>query len=363
MLSPFFEHEMHVAVARHGAADGLGELGQDMLAAVVADRVDRIEAQPVDGELLDPVERVVDEEVAHDARTRPVEIDAGAPWRPMPPGEELRRVEVQIVAFGTKMIVDDIQKYHQTLGVRRLDQGLQQFRTAVLPLRRKRLHAVIAPVVPAGCFGKRHQFDSGDPQSYQMIEFFADASVGSGRRKSADMQFVEHGLLPGAAVPCGVLPGEGGGVDHLARAVNIVGLMARRRVGHRLAGVDDIGIAAAWPRRRGREFEPAFPRLVHRQARPRTLGAQPQRDIARRRRPQAKSHLAVRQHRGAERHGVGALHAPSFACGRPTRTSTACGAISIPASVAKLAPVLASSASLVSSTLSHPATAGTSGGR
>ena len=46
-------------------ADLLGQLDEDVLLRRVADRVDRVQAQPVEPVLLEPVERVLDREAAH----------------------------------------------------------------------------------------------------------------------------------------------------------------------------------------------------------------------------------------------------------------------------------------------------------
>ena len=59
--------------------------------AVVDDRVHRVEPQPVEMILLQPVERVLDHEVAHRPARGAVVIDRRAPWRLVPLGEEMRR--------------------------------------------------------------------------------------------------------------------------------------------------------------------------------------------------------------------------------------------------------------------------------
>ncbi len=66
----------------------------DVLAAVVDDGVNRIESQPVEVEFLEPVQRVVDVEVAHRA-VLAIEVDGGAPGRVVPLGEKLRRVHAR----------------------------------------------------------------------------------------------------------------------------------------------------------------------------------------------------------------------------------------------------------------------------
>ena len=60
------------------------ELLDEMGIAVVDDGMDRIEAQPVEAVFLQPVEGVVDEEVAHDAAASPSTLmpaPHGVGWR------------------------------------------------------------------------------------------------------------------------------------------------------------------------------------------------------------------------------------------------------------------------------------------
>ena len=57
-----FQNEMNVAI-RQGRPDTLGHFLQKVQVAVVLDRVDRVETQAVHVKLLQPVERVLDEEL------------------------------------------------------------------------------------------------------------------------------------------------------------------------------------------------------------------------------------------------------------------------------------------------------------
>ena len=68
---------MHVADARHA-------LGEEVLRAVVAERVRGVEAEAVDVVLGQPVQRVLDEERPHVLGLFAVEVHAGAPRAAMP---------------------------------------------------------------------------------------------------------------------------------------------------------------------------------------------------------------------------------------------------------------------------------------
>ena len=67
------QHEVHGAPAapRRRGAQRQRDLLAQVLRRVVLDRVHRVHAQPVDVELLDPVQRVVHEERAHRFGVRP----------------------------------------------------------------------------------------------------------------------------------------------------------------------------------------------------------------------------------------------------------------------------------------------------
>jgi hypothetical protein len=125
------EHEVHVSLAPRAVAYRACELGQDPGPRVVGDRVHRVEAQAVEVILLEPVEGVVDEEIPHGARPGAAEVDRGAPWGPMGRVEELRRVDVQVVALGSEVVVDDVEQHHQPARVRRGDERLQRLRRPV----------------------------------------------------------------------------------------------------------------------------------------------------------------------------------------------------------------------------------------
>src|SRR6185437_6890687 len=83
------EHEMDRPLAAEAAAHRGRDLAQDVVGAAVLDRMHGVEAQSVEMIFLEPVERVLDEEVAHGPALGAVEIDRRAPWRPMTLGEEV----------------------------------------------------------------------------------------------------------------------------------------------------------------------------------------------------------------------------------------------------------------------------------
>ena len=141
------EHDVNVASPEQGVApQGLGELGHDVRLRVVDDRVHGIETQPVDSIFVDPVKRIVDEELAHETAPLTVEIDRRSPRRSMARVEELRRVGMQVIALRAEMVVHDVEQHHEAVCVRRVDQTLQVVGRPVAVSGRERQHAVVAPI-------------------------------------------------------------------------------------------------------------------------------------------------------------------------------------------------------------------------
>ena len=69
------QNKMDLAHLPERPAHPLRQLVQEMHRAVVHDGVDRIEAQPVEMKLLQPVERVVDHELPHRRRISAIVVD------------------------------------------------------------------------------------------------------------------------------------------------------------------------------------------------------------------------------------------------------------------------------------------------
>ena len=197
------EHQMDVAPRRDRLPHGQRDLLQNMRLAVVDDPVHGIEAQPVEAVFLEPVQHVVDRDVAHRALSI---VDRGPPGRVLLRIEVVGRVKAEIVPLGPEVVVDHVEERHQAAAVDLVDQPLELVGAAVAGIRRERQHAVVAPVARARKIGKRHQLDRGHAEPGQMVELAAQAIVGALLAERADMQLVQHRLVPRPAAPVRVLP-------------------------------------------------------------------------------------------------------------------------------------------------------------
>src|SRR3546814_11658015 len=85
----------------------------------IVDRVHRVEAQAVQAIFVQPVQRVVNEELAY--RPAP-EVDRRAPRCMAIFGEVIRYAGMEVIAVSSEVDVDDIDEDHQTASVSRVAQ-------------------------------------------------------------------------------------------------------------------------------------------------------------------------------------------------------------------------------------------------
>src|SRR5690242_460281 len=116
---------MNAALAADAVADSGRKFVQNIGRRIVGDRMHGIQTQTVDMKLLEPIERVVQEEIANDTAPRAIEIDAASPWRLMAIGKKVGRVSMQVIAFRSEVVVNDVLQNHQTVCMRGVDERLQ----------------------------------------------------------------------------------------------------------------------------------------------------------------------------------------------------------------------------------------------
>ena len=304
LIQLVFEHYVDCPASTGAITQRRANLVHDVDFRVIANRVDGVHAQAVEAVLLNPVQRVVNEKIAHSARLFRVVIDGGAPRRLVAGVEEMRAARMQVVTFGTEVVVDHVDQHHHPQCVRRIDEGLQLVRRSVDRIGCELQHTVVAPVALAGKVGERHQLDGGDAQIGQRRQ-----APSSGRKvalgsEGANVQFIDHRFFPRAPVPIGILPCVGTWIDDFAVSMHVVRIATRCRVGHSQPTVQTVPIEIARPGLV--EFDAMPPPGIARHAvRYRDLtGAVLQIDMVGARCPQCKAHPAVVLHCRAEGHRV-----------------------------------------------------------
>ena len=247
---------------------------------------------------LDPVEGVVDEKFPNRTGSVAIDIERGAPRRLVPVGEGLRRDRVDVGALRPEMVVDDVEQHHQPPRVRGFDQRFQIVWAAVGGVRRVGQHAVISPIAATGESADRHDLDRGHAQRDEMVEPAYGGTERALGRERADVQLVEDGLRPAAALPARVAPDVGCGIDHLARPMDILRLMAGSRVRHERAIRQHEPVTRAGTRQVGDELVPALAHRSHQWGVP--VECDP--NLRMGRRPQTKADPAVHSKRRPKRH-------------------------------------------------------------
>ena len=116
---------------RRGAAHDVGDLRDDVYGAVVDECVGRVEAQPVERGTRAPSAAALSRMKRRTSiRAVAVEIDRRAPRRVVAVGEIVRIELRQVGAFGSEMVVDDVEDHGEAVLVCRVDEAPQILRDA-----------------------------------------------------------------------------------------------------------------------------------------------------------------------------------------------------------------------------------------
>ena len=115
--------------------DSGGQLREEVTRALVDHRVSRVDAQAIHVIFVDPVQGILDEELADQLALGTVEVDGGPPGSAMLSGKVIGTEEAEIAAIGSEMVVDDVEQHRHSQAVGDVDQGTQVVGAAVAPGR------------------------------------------------------------------------------------------------------------------------------------------------------------------------------------------------------------------------------------
>src|SRR4051812_2110318 len=188
-------------------------------------------------EFLDPVARVRDEELTHRRGVIPVEVECVTPFRAL--AAHVAWCEArQIVAVRSEMIVDNVEDHAEPFSVRGVYESAEIVRRPIEARWGEQVDAVVAPAEATWEIGDRHDFDRRNADVREVIEPLHRGAESPLRRKSPDMQLVEHLVAHVHAGPLTVGPTEACGVDHCRRAVRSIRLKTGHGIGKRIALVE-----------------------------------------------------------------------------------------------------------------------------
>src|SRR5437764_6145 len=107
--------------------------GDNMIFRSIENRLRRVEPQPVEMILVDPIARIGDEEFARRAGIGTVEIDRLTPFVVVPIGEIGLREQFEIISVWAEMVVDDVQDDGDPESMGTVDEAAEINRPAVEP--------------------------------------------------------------------------------------------------------------------------------------------------------------------------------------------------------------------------------------
>ena len=123
-----FDNQLDVTIRKSALQPGR----QFRQPAFVPDGMDRIQAQPVEAEFIQPVAGIFKKEFAH---FRLAEIDGGAPGRVHIAAKERLGIKRKIIPVRAEVIIDHVQNDREPLCVRTFDQIAKRVRRASPPRR------------------------------------------------------------------------------------------------------------------------------------------------------------------------------------------------------------------------------------
>ena len=147
-----------------------GDRGHDVLRARVEDRVDRVEPQAVDAEVLDPAGGALDDPLAHRIAVGVVVVDRATPRCLILVGEVGPERLERRDARGADVVVDDVEDHGQAGVVGRRDELGKSYRPSVRGLSGRDVDPVISPAASTRELGHRHDLDCRDAEIGQAFE-------------------------------------------------------------------------------------------------------------------------------------------------------------------------------------------------
>jgi hypothetical protein len=196
----------------------------------IVDVLRRVESQPVQVILGDPVTHVAEDELTHGPRVAVVEVDGVAPVGDVLLAEVRLRVFGEIVPVRADVVVHDVQNHADTFVVRPIHESAKVVRRSIHMERSEQIDPVIAPAKSPGEFGDRHDLEDCDSESRELGDMFGGARPVAVQCECPDVHLVHHLAFGRNASPAGVGPREPRRIDDLRRPMRPLGLVSRRRI-------------------------------------------------------------------------------------------------------------------------------------
>ena len=213
----------------------VAQLGQVMARGIVLELVDSVQAQPVHLVLHQPLPARTQQEVAHLAAARLIQID-GIPPRGVVGAGEVRSELRQVVALRALVVVDDVQDHAEPARVAGVDEGDEPLRSPVGRMHRVLADAVVTPTLLAGKIRDGHHLHGLHPEINQVIQMRDGRLEGALRGEGADVQLVADRAPQVRAEGDGTV--EQRRIDDATRPVRAFGLAEAPGVGEQHPAID-----------------------------------------------------------------------------------------------------------------------------
>src|SRR6266478_9293504 len=174
-----FQYQVDVAFMTERFPDCLGQLTQNIGFGIVENSMHGVKPQSIDAIFLKPIKGVVNKVVADGPAALTIEINRFAPGSMVVFGEKLRRIQVQIIAFGAKVVVNNVEKNHYVFGMSGIYELLEFIGPAISSGGSIGQNTVIAPISLARESRERHEFDCRGAQVRQVIQLAFGPGEGS----------------------------------------------------------------------------------------------------------------------------------------------------------------------------------------
>ena len=151
----------------------------------------RIQAQPVEVKLVDPVPRVGGKKVAYRPGSRPVEVEGIAPLTPIAGGDVLLGELTQKIPGRSEVVVDDIQDHPDAQLVGPVHETAEIVGLAIEPGGSEQVHTVVPPPEFPGEVGDRHDLEKGHSDLRERRETGNGGGPGSIGRERPDVELID----------------------------------------------------------------------------------------------------------------------------------------------------------------------------
>jgi hypothetical protein len=150
----------------------------------------------------------------------------------------------QVVSFGAKVVVDDVEDDGEAVLVGGVDEALEAAGTAIGVLDGEGIDDVVAPIAGTRELGYGHEFEGGNAQFLELLQVGEDGVEGALGGVGTCVYLVKNVIPKGEPDPGGVGPGKLR-IEHSRGAVHAVRLPAGGGVGSLGLPVESVKVVGA----------------------------------------------------------------------------------------------------------------------